>query len=211
MVFICGILDTAVFYLYNDFTNGYFLRIGLLIFMSLLGIWYIKWSIQNSKENIKKSVYAKMAYTDPLTMKKNRRAFDLTIEEINNSDVKGTVVFVDINNLKIINDTLGHTEGDNAIIYVSNVIGDYEYLNFDIYRIGGDEFCVIIKNKSITEVEKVFVKINKRLESFSKEKEVNLSIAYGYSYFNKENNIQNAIIKSDENMYINKKMMKENE
>ena len=121
--------------------------------MSFIGIWYMKTYINMAKENIEKTVYEKLAYTDPLTLKKNRRAFNEELLKLKETSQKGTIIFADINNLKAINDTFGHEEGDKAIIIVSKALEKFT----DVYRLGGDEFCVIAKEKGIDEVKKIIL------------------------------------------------------
>lgn len=210
LIFLCGICDTIEFYFFDIFGNGFFLRIGLLLFMSFLGIWYMKTYIHMAKENIEKSVYERLAYTDSLTLKKNRRAFTEDILKIKESSEEGTIVFADINNLKVINDTFGHEEGDKAIVLVSRALEKFEILKLDVYRLGGDEFCIIARGKNKIEVEKIINNVVKIIEIFTKDNEYDISLAYGYSEYNTLNdNIDAVVDRADKNMYINKKKMKE--
>ena len=207
ILFVCGILDTLEFYLYDVFGNGFFLRIGLLLFMIFIGIWYMKTYINMAKENIEKKVYEKLAYTDPLTLKKNRRAFNKELLTLKETSKKGTIIFADINNLKVINDTYGHEEGDKAIIIVSKALERFT----DIYRLGGDEFCVIAREKGKDEVKNIINDIVLDTELLTKNNKFKITLAYGYEEYDANTkDINDVVNKADKNMYINKKMMKEN-
>ena len=207
ILFVCGILDTLEFYLYDVFGNGFFLRIGLLLFMIFIGIWYMKTYINMAKENIEKTVYEKLAYTDPLTLKKNRRAFNKELLTLKETSKKGTIIFADINNLKVINDTYGHEEGDKAIIIVSKALERFT----DIYRLGGDEFCVIAREKGKDEVKNIINDIVLDTELLTKNNKFKITLAYGYEEYDANTkDINDVVNKADKNMYINKKRIKEN-
>lgn len=207
ILFVCGILDTLEFYLYDVFGNGFFLRIGLLLFMIFIGIWYMKTYINMAKENIEKKVYEKLAYTDPLTLKKNRRAFNKELLTLKETSKKGTIIFADINNLKVINDTYGHEEGDKAIIIVSKALERFT----DIYRLGGDEFCVIAREKGKDEVKNIINDIVLDTELLTKNNKFKITLAYGYEEYDANTkDINDVVNKADKNMYINKKRIKEN-
>ena len=207
ILFVCGILDTLEFYLYDVFGNGFFLRIGLLLFMIFIVIWYMKTYINMAKENIEKKVYEKLAYTDPLTLKKNRRAFNKELLTLKETSKKGTIIFADINNLKVINDTYGHEEGDKAIIIVSKALERFT----DIYRLGGDEFCVIAREKGKDEVKNIINDIVLDTELLTKNNKFKITLAYGYEEYDANTkDINDVVNKADKNMYINKKRIKEN-
>ena len=90
------------------------------------------------------------AYIDQMSGLGNRTAYEEHIELIDKKIMTEqspfNVIVFDINGLKTINDTLGHDKGDSAIISVSAVLKEI-FENDNIYRIGGDEFVVIIEEK----------------------------------------------------------------
>lgn len=83
-----------------------------------------------------------MIYRDPLTGLLNRNAYNETIRKYkeNNNDV--VIYYIDLNGLKNANDTQGHEEGDKIINDLSNKL--LGLFNDNVYRIGGDEFVVIV-------------------------------------------------------------------
>ncbi|MBQ5423407.1 MAG: GGDEF domain-containing protein, partial [Clostridiales bacterium] len=102
---------------------------------------------EEQKKNLKSAEM--MARRDELTGVKNRTAFSETIETINQDTEAGAVdhygvVMCDINDLKKINDTRGHAYGNEAIQGASRLICDV-YKHSPVFRIGGDEFVVILK------------------------------------------------------------------
>lgn len=120
---------------------------------------------------------------DNLTGLKNRRYFNELYNEIelgnNEVSLNTTIICLDMNNLKLINDKFGHFKGDDAIIEIANLLNKHfgRYTN-KIYRIGGDEFTVVFDDKD-NKVDELVEKFNAEVESTSYEN-YSLSISYGY-------------------------------
>lgn len=94
----------------------------------------------------------KLAYQDHLTMLPNRRLFyhDLSKNEKNienNEPEPLTLLMLDVDNFKYINDIHGHDYGDQVIVNIANCIENLLIDNMQLYRIGGDEFSIIISGK----------------------------------------------------------------
>ena len=149
---------------------------------------------------------------DGLTYLKNRRSFESDLYEI--PQVKypqfGVVMF-DLNNLKLVNDRYGHGVGDCYIINGSEIIRDVFGDMGEIYRIGGDEFCLI--SDSIT--EEVYEKNRKMMSDWigslqgAYVKDA-MQIASGFAKYNrsKDLNLQDTIRRADERMYRCKRKQK---
>jgi len=88
---------------------------------------------------------ARLAFEDPLTGVGNRRSVDDDLERLAAADVPTTVLLVDVDRLKQINDTLGHAGGDRALIRVADTLSHELPLlpGATMGRLGGDEFCVV--------------------------------------------------------------------
>lgn len=92
---------------------------------------------------------------DQLTGLLNRHSFkELVDADINNTQSKDTraLIMIDIDNFKEINDTYGHAYGDNTLVQVADKIRAVFREDDYIARIGGDEFCIYIKNASKRDV-----------------------------------------------------------
>ena len=89
---------------------------------------------------------ARQARTDPLTGLLNRRAFleELTrrIERLERDDLPGTLVFVDLDHFKELNDRQGHDAGDAALCMTANLLREFVRPSDLIARLGGDEFAL---------------------------------------------------------------------
>lgn len=153
-----------------------------------------------------------MVLRDNLTNLFNRRSFEEAMKKYDGREVeKITVISIDINGLKFINDTLGHQAGDKIIIESGNVMSEIFAESGFVSRIGGDEFGVILENIEETHVEKLLNRLLLRIEQYNNTVQTgNLSVAYGYAYhtmgvINMEYMFQIA----DNNMYQNKLLKKE--
>ena len=99
-----------------------------------------------NEQNIRKMKI--MSTTDLLTGVYNRNAMNnRIIDDVNGMNVIPKpfgVFFIDVNGLKTINDTQGHLSGDNLLKDVASALKDLEGDNIEIYRVGGDEFMIIV-------------------------------------------------------------------
>lgn len=138
---------------------------------------------------------------DPLTHLLNRRCYEKMIENIKSPAV---VLMFDVNKFKRINDTYGHAEGDRCLKLIARQINEIYGRYGSCYRIGGDEFCVIMY-KNFNNPEHINRRFTDAVEQLG-EKDARLSgVALGYAYYDeKKTDIQTAIKEADEMMYRNK-------
>ena len=171
---------------------------------------------QKRKENDYKSKIEKeklYARTDGLTGCYNRNYY-LEVEEdinhkINNKTIKEfAAAQFDINDLKTINDTLGHEAGDKYIIDATNLISSH-FKESLLFRTGGDEFVVIINGNDYKHREKIIKNIINTSKKNKLHKKV--VVACGYSDFNYESDtsLNDVVKRADELMYENKKELKQ--
>ncbi|MEA2518067.1 MAG: hypothetical protein QOF49_147 [Chloroflexota bacterium] len=85
------------------------------------------------------------ASTDPLTGLGNRRAFDIDVARLVDGDATGGLVLIDLDDLKKINDTLGHSTGDLALRAIGDRVREVIRAGDAAYRIGGDEFAILTR------------------------------------------------------------------
>ena len=135
---------------------------------------------------------------DVLTGLYNRNKMNNYMQEISETSDSISLVFLDINGLKKVNDIEGHEAGDRLIKRASKILKDV-FKGHYIFRAGGDEFVVIIRN--ITEKE-VLELLNKLKQTALKN---NVSFAYGYSMTNNPNDVDKILKEADSNMYNNKR------
>ena len=154
-----------------------------------------------------------MANTDSMTGVRNKHAYSeaeaLLNQRIRENDIdKLAVIVCDINGLKHANDTLGHAAGDKLIKDASSLICEH-FTHGAVYRIGGDEFVVILQEKGYdTMHEVIWTEINRVIEENIKKKEVVVSI--GYSNLTPEDQMVHDVFeRADEMMYQRKQELKQ--
>ena len=100
----------------------------------------------------------KMSYEDALTHLPNKRALhdDFRVCKANHEDKKGAIIFIDADNFKLINDTLGHSLGDQFIIAIGKRLQNLVHDSVGVYRMGGDEFILLLRHmEGVKEIESV--------------------------------------------------------
>jgi len=182
-----------------------------------LGFFYILFlSNKYSLERLKFKKILKTASEDSLTGVLSRSSGLKYLKKcINRSNEYGkhlTICFIDINNLKFVNDNFGHAEGDTLIETVANLINSGLRINDKVMRLGGDEFLVIFDECKLERAKLIWSRIEKDIEHYNKVSDLkyNLSVSSGFSEYNKHLfTSMNEFIKcADEEMYRNKKIMK---
>lgn len=126
---------------------------------------------------------------DSLTGFINRRAFEIILKEYDNpSNYPLTIVFSDINGLKLTNDIFGHNAGDELIKKSTKVLKSFAREKDVFARIGGDEFVVLMPN---TDFEKASFLISKIKEALSKENIYAIKCSLSMGFDVKTSNLQN--------------------
>jgi diguanylate cyclase (GGDEF)-like protein/PAS domain S-box-containing protein len=154
-----------------------------------------------------------LSLTDELTGLYNRRGFFAMIEQqlkLCKRMRKGAfMLYIDVDNLKDINDTFGHSEGDNALIDAACILRN-NYRESDIIaRIGGDEFVVIPVGSDGDDIEKITGRLQKIVEhNIAKDTRCfKLSLSLGVAYYDPTNpcSADDLLIRADNSMYEQKK------
>lgn len=170
-------------------------------------------AVANIDEAMQKEfAYQDMANKDSLTGVKNKRAYAQAEAELDDYIAKFTqppfsVVVCDINGLKEVNDTKGHNAGDAFIRNACSIICNI-FKHSPVFRIGGDEFAVIMKGSDYDERTHLMEELNKVLEANKHNGMVIL--AAGISDFDPDLDmrVQDVFERADNLMYDNKKICK---
>ena len=159
----------------------------------------------------KNSVISAMAFSDGLTGVKNKNAQSEIVTRINKEIIDGkakfAVVMLDVNNLKIINDTEGHEAGDVAIRGSCFALCN-AFKHSPIYRIGGDEFIAILEAEDYKNREKIFANL-RDAALISASNVYGFSIGLATYQKGKDQSFMDVFNRADGEMYIMKKEMKE--
>ncbi len=151
----------------------------------------------------------KTAYSDALTGLGNRAAFSREMLAYGSHHNAGCVV-ADVNHLKLCNDRYGHKEGDRIIEDAADCMRNaFESLG-TCYRIGGDEFCVLMEHGDKNEIETALKRLQFLVASKNEQRVMPLSLACGYAVREGgEESMEQLFNRSDEMMYDVKYRMKQ--
>lgn len=158
-----------------------------------------------------------LAVKDALTGIRNKTAYDYEVEKLEKDIADGFIEFglamVDLNFLKKINDTYGHEKGNISIRRLCMLVCEV-FDHSPVFRIGGDEFIVILKFRDYKNVDALIEDFNNRLDDIQNDSELNpwekISAAIGYHKFDKnvDKTVDDVFKKADQAMYERKVAMK---
>ena len=141
--------------------TSYFIRLGILIFFFMEIVQIMKKFLASYQRNIKNELLSRLAYHDGLTDLLNRTSYIEKVKELEDDETPYMLIAIyDVNNLKKVNDTMGHQKGDEMIKRVADVMSASLGKYGQCYRIGGDEF-VFISTKP--DIETVFMNASKKM------------------------------------------------
>lgn len=139
--------------------------------------------------------------SDALTGLLNRGSY---INSVANISKQATILYFDVNNFKKINDDYGHLYGDEVLKIIGQTIKEVYEKYGRTYRIGGDEFCVIIdyQKNDIEKINQLFHQTLLNKQEFDPHLP---TVSVGYSYYDyRKDAIDDIINIADKNMYRNK-------
>ncbi len=216
---ITSTIDIIRFYFGSYSDNGRYVRLGLLIFIICYGGSSLEKSIDTFRMGAKAEVISRLAYQDGLTELGNRTAFDECLEQVEldrqREHIEIGIAMFDVNNLKAINDMIGHQMGDQLIKSAADILRNSYGKEGQCFRVGGDEFVAIITG---TQVMERCEECRKQCEAMiaeannSKELPFYIRIASGYNVYI-PGQVEHQTLKeiyrmADARMYENKKRMK---
>lgn len=150
--------------------------------------------------------YKVLSERDHLTGAGNRLAFELALSRLEKSrEFPACLIVMDVDGLKRYNDLLGHETGDTLLRRVMLVLQRSLRENDDIFRIGGDEFAVVIPGASYSMAEPLIARINVQAALMREAAEQPpVYISCGIAEARDEASLSTLFIRADEAMYINK-------
>ncbi|MEO0205810.1 MAG: sensor domain-containing diguanylate cyclase, partial [candidate division WOR-3 bacterium] len=157
-----------------------------------------------------------LSFTDELTGLYNRRGFlTLTEHQSKIADRTGKpmfLLFVDMDNLKDINDEYGHPMGDQALIQTSKILKKTFRGSDIIARIGGDEFVILTLEMQRTKGEIFYRRLQRSLDIFNESAKLpfKIGLSSGWAYYNpkKPRTITQLLKQADRMMYMHKQKKK---
>ena len=150
-------------------------------------------------------VKSKLAYVEAEVKKNNLIAAQLAPQV--------AIAVFDLNDLKVINDRMGHEVGDQYIVRASRLIGEH-FSHSPVFRIGGDEFAVLLEGMDYQERYALGIEFNRKVDAFGEgdsEEEGRLIIAMGMADYDAErdSDFNQVFERADRQMYQRKRELKD--
>jgi len=191
----------------------------------LFGIGLIIWAMEDTERRLA-ALHARTvddtrrskrkATLDPLTETHNRFFLDEIKPQLESSDTGGSIVLIDVDGLKRINDTEGHEEGDRAIWTVANAIKKLVRGNDHVIRWGGDEFLVILPGMDEDLARRRFYMLPSKIDEVKQSARPGgrpypkfLAASVGIHIYSKRVPLDVAISQADRVMYERKRAHRE--
>lgn len=182
---------------------------------ALIGLFILNYLVSRSavlqsrtlQHKIERDRFEQMAYTDFLTKLHNRTYMNKIMNELNESEQYVGIVVTDIDTFKRINDTYNHNVGDKVIQHFANHIKSKLNHHDYVFRSGGEEFTIILTNRTYEECQKLVMLLKEEVERTSAPAEyrgntidVDYTATFGLNYCRCEenNDIRKAYIQADE-------------
>lgn len=204
------ILDMIIYYVTKGKFQSFLGILNFLVYNLVLGVS----TMQEARELMKIGMQAKKleqkAYHDQLTGLYNRTAYADDIGAGFEPE-HCIVVMCDLNDLKKCNDTLGHEMGDKYIKESARIINECFGDCGRCYRMGGDEFSVLLKNHSLEDCKKRIQRMKEKCDKYNRENDdIVIRIACGFELFDKrlDYDINDTSRRADRMMYHEKFTMK---
>lgn len=160
------------------------------------------------KEQAKQMHY--LANTDALTHVANRLKFNAILEHQIALQKRNpqplSLIFLDIDFFKNINDTFGHERGDEVLVALATLIKENIRESDVVARWGGEEFIIIVNNSSNDEVVELAQKLRRLIEKHPFEKVEHLTCSFGISFFKKSDDMHSFLQRADKALYKAKEL-----
>lgn len=158
-----------------------------------------------------------LSIMDELTGLYNRRGFylmaDHFLQMVDRINAKAAVIFIDLDSMKMINDTFGHAEGDRALMETAELLRKNLRSSDILARFGGDEFVAMVLESENKGFKNLFARIDKQFIALNNQvgRKYPLLASHGVAYYNPSSpcSLDELMEKSDKAMYENKQSKKQ--
>ncbi len=214
ILIITGVIDMVLYYIMKGRYSIRTVNYGLAAFIIIVAVYELRNIMEINRKTSEADTMFRLARVDGLTGLANRFAFDEAEKELSDDESsQASLTLLDINDLKMVNDGYGHSEGDRHIKAAARIIDESFGKYGKCFRIGGDEFFAIIKGAGHEAL--VLNAVQEMTEAISRyNQDVNppipLHIACGTaSYESGINTVSESEKLADSRMYLHKKRIKE--
>lgn len=205
--------DMMRYEIYPQESAATFTQFGVIVLAFSMMVNMGNDMIELTYTKAKVAVLQKIAYLDSLTGLGNRTAYQQEMKRLEAEELKDiSFAMFDIDGLKRTNDELGHEAGDCLIKSSAECLEQaFGHLG-SLYRIGGDEFVLIMKQVDETQFKEACKKSAQEMQAYNKKKPAaKMSVSIGWADYeeNHDQSIADILRRADDRMYMNKEKRKE--
>lgn len=207
------IVDILIYYISQGTSATVLGMLGFTAYILVLGVMSLREARRLMTIGMQAKRFEQMAYHDQLTGLYNRTAYAEYTTHADFSPKNCIIIMCDLNNLKQCNDTLGHDIGDRYIVESANLIQQVFTPLGKCYRMGGDEFCILLSNVSMDDCIAHVKKLQKEVHRYNQAHPADflIQIACGYEAYNADTDydLSDTLRRADKMMYHEKFAMKQ--
>lgn len=145
-----------------------------------------------------------LAKTDALTKSSNRAACDLTLEQMCSANCDFSLILIDLDDFKQVNDLHGHVAGDKVVVKIVETIKKGIRQDDIIARWGGEEFIVILPHTSRERAEEIAERIKEQIVMLEHNEIGKVTASFGVTAFIEGDNTESIINRADKLLYVAK-------
>lgn len=191
---------------------GIVLIFALLVMFTLIcttGMYYLqKKNIASINLELEREELEQKLHIDELTGIANRLAFNTALSQISEqtSSTRYVLVMTDIDRFKKINDDYGHYIGDQCLTAFATILNQFT-TNQIAYRFGGDEFCLLFQDVTLTEVYEICLNLQKDMQTIiiPGHEELRITASFGLAEYSNERGTAELFLQADNALYHAKK------
>lgn len=152
----------------------------------------------------------KLARTDPLTGARNRRAFNeelaIAMSDFQRKQTPQALIVFDIDHFKKVNDNYGHESGDRTLIELTKLVEQHTRMSDRLFRLGGEEFAILVGNLSENETLLLAEKIRKTVETSTINPQQCVTISLGLAFIRHSDDTKSWQKRADNALYTAKNL-----
>lgn len=206
-----GIFETVRSLQVDRIDRAGFVRVGMLILSVCFAASSQLQTYKLLEQGTRYDLVSRLAYCDGLTGLGNRTAYLEQLEHCKNASDPVGIVYLDVNNLKKVNDGQGHEFGDQLITVAARIIEDSFGKFGKAYCVGGDEFCVLMSGGDLhAHYEEGLATFRQLVDEANQAKwyTFDVQIAQGFAVCRECKKLDEAVAEADGEMYKNKIFLK---
>ncbi len=182
-----------------------FYLLQVLVATSLLILIMVFFANAINKKTVVATEMTVVANTDSLTQVANRRSFEQKLlENIGFFEVTGvgfSVIILDIDHFKEINDSYGHNVGDEILKQLAGLINSNIRSTDTLARWGGEEFVILLPNASLNTAQMLAERFRQRIETYTFHMVIEVTASFGVSSFAATDDIVSLVARADQALY----------